>query len=82
MLNSSHIQQKIEKGPKLQPSLNSPQPLPQVVDDLYLRILSRRPTVEETAIALGYASKEKRKRNCAVDIAWATINSSEFLYRH
>ena len=53
------------------------------VGGLYLAILSRPPTKDELLtikdyIKPGYTSG----RNGMVDLAWALINSPEFLYRH
>ena len=49
---------------------------------LYLTILSRPPTREELAAAAEYFQKTQNKRDAHVDLAWALINSAEFLYRH
>ncbi len=57
------------------------QPL-EVVHTLYLTILSRRPTEEELRIVAEYVRSARSRREAAIDIAWALINSAEFLYRH
>jgi len=92
LLNSSHIQRKLEQGPKLKAIFDSGRPPPEIVEELYLTILSRFPTPEEvenaeaygtpaTANQPGRTSGQKRREDW-VDIAWALINSAEFLYRH
>jgi hypothetical protein len=78
LLNSTHIREKIEKGPKLQELLQSTGDGRQMAETLYLAILSRLPTQDELDIAQGYCSS----REGAKTIAWALINSEEFLYRH
>ena len=56
---------------------------PHFIEDLYLRILSRLPTDDETAAATAYLASPKRKTaDSACDLAWALINSKEFLLRH
>ena len=51
--------------------------------NLYLTILSRFPTDEETKIALRYMDAGKKaRRETVIDLAWALINSAEFMYRH
>ena len=61
---------------------------PQIYTELYLTILSRFPTEEELAVVGGYAKSRNltvlraKDRDLLVDVAWALINSSEFLYRH
>jgi len=82
LLNSSHIQRKIEQGPGLAGLIGSPKALQEVAEELYLTILSRYPTPEELAGLAEYARAGARGRRPAVDIAWALMNSAEFLCRH
>jgi hypothetical protein len=83
LLNSSHIQRKIEQGPGLRSLLQSKQKPAEVVTGLYLTILSRFPTDEELKTVQAYSPQGAgRGREAAVDLAWALINSPEFLYRH
>ena len=106
MLNSSHIQKKIEQSPKLQALLSfgaagSGKPNKQgkfrketsagppaearkpgeVINELYLAILSRFPTEDEMKTVAEYMQTGS-KRDAALDLAWALINSAEFMYRH
>jgi hypothetical protein len=106
LLNSSHIQRKIENSPKLQALLQSAaakvpgrpgkpgraklppggvgdakQPA-EVLTALYLTILSRFPTTEELQTVREYVQSTPSRRDAAIDIVWALINSAEFLYRH
>jgi len=83
ILNSSEIQQKLDRGPKLRAMIGGGRKPEKTIELLYLTILSRRPTADEVDSALAYGSSGKRKtRNDWVDIAWSLINSTEFLYRH
>lgn len=52
------------------------------VNQLYLTILSRFPTHEESGTAMDYVKTASSKREAAVDLTWALINSAEFLHRH
>jgi hypothetical protein len=108
MLNSTHIQRKLEQGPALRELFNSSKKGRDLVELIYLTILSRFPSPEEvdTFEAYGpkppqahanqaantdktgkriqptnrpYAAKTNREW---LDLSWALINSSEFLYRH
>ncbi|MFO0929343.1 MAG: DUF1549 and DUF1553 domain-containing protein [Gemmataceae bacterium] len=82
MLNSSHIAKKLEEGPKLR-SLLAANPKPeQLVEELYLTILSRLPSEDEMGTASSYAQTGMWGRRPGVDLAWALINSSDFLCRH
>jgi hypothetical protein len=86
LLNSSHIQRKLEQGPRLKAIFDSGHQPPDIVEELYLTILSRFPTPDELKIATDYGrsgqSKAGKRREDWVDISWALINSTEFLYRH
>ena len=84
MLNSSHIQRKIEQSPKLLAIMANPKGrAAEIVQELYLTILSRRATPEELTIMQAYSKRATAKgHDTLVDIVWALINSPEFLYRH
>ncbi|MGD0016110.1 MAG: DUF1553 domain-containing protein [Verrucomicrobiia bacterium] len=83
LLNSSHIQRKLEQSSKLKTLLQSKGAPREIIDGLYLTILSRFPTDEELKIVRAYfQSSTERRRAAALDLAWALINSTEFLYRH
>ncbi|MHC4312006.1 MAG: DUF1553 domain-containing protein [Planctomycetota bacterium] len=83
MLNSSHIQRKIEQGRKLRNLMQDKGNMQQLATRFYLTILSRFPTNEEVKIVEEYSrSQRNNKRIVAIDLAWALINSAEFLYRH
>jgi hypothetical protein len=53
-----------------------------ILENLYLTILSRFPTDDEAAAAIEYVQSANAPREGAIDVAWALINSAEFLYRH
>lgn len=78
LLNSTHIQRKLEQGPRMPALLRAPKP----VDELYLTILSRPPTPDERRTITDYLRDQPDRRRAAQDVAWALINSTEFLYRH
>lgn len=126
MLNSSHIQKKIEQSPVLRqlasgrpvvprpaaaktaaaqqgvgkksgtvkdpkivpggvrrPMVVEPDRHETLVEELYLRILSRFPTEAEKAAAAAYLKAPNRKPAEAVcDLVWALLNSKEFVLKH
>jgi hypothetical protein len=84
LLNSSHIQRKLEQSQKLQALMQSKGTTQgEIITRLYLTILSRFPTDEELKIAEAYSKSGAVKgREAMTDLAWALINSPEFLYRH
>ncbi len=82
MLNSSHVQQKLEGGPKLRALFASRRKPGEIVEELYLTILSRRPTQEELKTVAEHVQSTRSRAEASIDVAWALINSPEFLYRH
>jgi len=83
LLNSSHIRRKISESKTLAPLIAGARGQRAAATELYLTILSRFPTEEELAIVKAYAeSGEARGPEALTDLAWALINSTEFLYRH
>jgi len=83
LLNSGHIQDKLRKGPKLRAILTSSKNREEVIRKLYLTILSRFPTADEIKAAEEYAkSGVAKSQEVGIDLAWALLNSEEFLFRH
>src|SRR3954470_14570235 len=52
-----------------------------LVDELYLRTLSREPTEAERDSALAYCKGTKNRSAVFEDLLWALLNSSEFSHR-
>ncbi|MHC4204735.1 MAG: DUF1553 domain-containing protein [Planctomycetota bacterium] len=84
LLNSSHVQNKIERSTRLNGLVKAAKGNRQTLANMiYLNILSRYPTKSELAAAQRYfQSMGKNLRQGTNDLAWALINSKEFLYRH
>ena len=81
-MNSSHIRRKIEEGPKLRELLQSNRKPREIVDEIYLTLLSRHAAAEELKILKDYAQPGHAGRRPMLDLVWALINSPEFLYHH
>jgi hypothetical protein len=82
LLNSSHIQRKIQQGPKIKALLQSQRSATEKVTTLYLTILSRYPTTEELQTITAYTKSAGNSSAASQDLIWALVNSAEFLYRH
>jgi len=82
LLNSSHVQRKLEQARLLQQAPLRARPR-EAVEAIYLSVLSRFPTEEELVAVAAYTRSGNAKgREVLVDITWALVNSAEFLYRH
>ncbi|MBM3495688.1 MAG: DUF1553 domain-containing protein, partial [Armatimonadetes bacterium] len=82
MLNSSHIQKKLQESTYLRPLTRLGRAPRGNIESLYLTFLSRFPTDAELRTALQYAQRGGLGRDPGMDIAWSLVNSVEFLFRH
>ncbi len=53
-----------------------------VIDDAYLRTLSRHPEAEETVIARDYIEQSKNVADGLSSVIWALVNTKEFIITH
>ena len=49
---------------------------------LYLAVLSRPPSSDEVGLGTRYLAASGTRREGAEDLAWALLNSPEFLFNH
>ena len=84
LLNSTHIQDKIERSWRLNGLVRTAKGNRRtLVNQIYLTILSRYPTqTEVAAVSKYFQTKGVSTRVATNDLAWALINTKEFLYRH
>ncbi|MCU0961168.1 MAG: DUF1549 and DUF1553 domain-containing protein [Pirellulaceae bacterium] len=83
LLNSSHVQRKIEQSAKLRELTRTSKNMPEAATRLYLTILARFPTERELQVFDKYAKSDVVQGHQALtDLTWALLNSVEFLYRH
>jgi len=84
LLNSSHVQNKIERSARLNGLVRTAKGNHRMlINMIYLNILSRYPTQAELAVAQKYLqTKGIKLRQATNDLVWALINTKEFLYRH
>ena len=53
----------------------------EIVEELYLAALSRRPTADEVAKLIAFVGKAKDRRAAIEDVVWGLVNAKEFLLR-
>ena len=82
LLNSGVMQKKIEASRMVTFQTSTNRTTEEVVTGMYLGILSRFPTAVEIKTAQDYYKTGIGKRQAVVDLTWALMNSTEFIYRH
>jgi len=70
-------------GNNLTARLNKLEDPKAIAEEMYISVLTRRPTDQETADITQYlASRPKEKLNALKEMAWALITSAEFRFNH
>jgi hypothetical protein len=54
----------------------------ELVDELFLAALTRKPSMEEREAAVGHLTGAKTKADGIVDLLWALVNTREFILNH
>jgi len=82
MINGETVSRKIGESKWLQSLLDAGKPPAEIIDNIYVACLSRKPTAEEVQKLEGLMAAEPNKRLAVDDILWAVLNSREYLFNH
>ena len=83
LMNGSTVAQKIRQGKLIPRRLQEKKTPHQIIEELYLRCFSRRPTESELKTLDGYLNEKGAKITLVLeDIFWSILNSREFLFNH
>ncbi len=82
LLNGKAINTKIAQGGLVKKWLNTGKTPSQVIDEIYVRCLSRRPTKKERDQLLAALPEKPAPQRALQDVFWAVLNSREFLFNH
>lgn len=83
IMNGESINRKVSTGgSRVEKLLASGKPDAEIIDELFLATLTRLPTEKERAGALKAISESGARRDTFADLAWALLNSREFLFTH
>jgi len=82
LMNGENVHAKVKEGGVVKRLLDEKKTPPQVINELYLRSLSRRPTDDEHKAIETQLAGVKDPGPPLEDVFWALLNSREFLFNH
>jgi hypothetical protein len=82
LLNGGTVEPKIAAGNLVGKMLQEKKTPPQIIEQMYIRALSRAPRPEEMTKLLAAVNEAKDKKQALDDVFWAVLNSREFMFNH
>ncbi|HEX5446035.1 MAG TPA: DUF1549 domain-containing protein [Pirellulales bacterium] len=82
MINGDTVEGKIRGGGLIARQLAAGKTPDQVIESIYIRCLSRKPSPEELAKLKAAVAEEKEPQKALEDVFWAVLNSREFVFNH
>jgi hypothetical protein len=82
LLNGDATTQKIQAGNLTGRRLDEKKPPAEIIDELYIRCLSRKTLPPERAKLEALVAAEPDKKKALEDVFWSIMNSREFMFNH
>ena len=82
LLNGETVHQRIQQGKLIERRLAEKKTPQQIIEELYILCLSRKPTEQEMATLTAAIAAEPDAKKGLEDVFWALGNSREFLFNH
>ena len=82
LINGNTIDEKVAKGTVISGMLKANKSPAEMLDELYIRALTRVPTVIEKKKLLAMTDADPKDRKVYEDIFWGLLNSTEFAFNH
>ena len=82
LMNGDSVHAKVKSGGVVKRLLAEKKSMPEVIAELYLRCLSRRPSDDESKAIEIELANDQNPRVALEDVFWALLNSREFLFNH
>ena len=82
LLNGDTTTQKIAAGDLIGRRLAAKKTPPEIIEELYIRCLSRKPDAKELGKLQAALAAEPDKKKGLEDTFWALLNSREFMFNH
>jgi len=82
LLNGETTTARIAQGNLIGKRLQEKKTTAAILEELYVRCLSRQPTAKEQAKLTALVASEKDTKKALEDVFWALLNSREFMFNH
>jgi len=82
LMNGQTVTAKMQQGGLIARRIREKKSNDEIVDELYVRCLSRRPTDQERASFQQLFQEEPDRAKALDDVFWALLNAREFLFNH
>jgi hypothetical protein len=82
LLNGTTAEGKIKEGGLVKSLLKAGKPREEILDELYLRALGRKPGDTERAKLTSFFGEPKTDEQVLNDLFWALLNAKEFVFNH
>jgi Protein of unknown function (DUF1549)/Protein of unknown function (DUF1553) len=82
LLNGNTVQNKIDEGGVIKKLLKENKTPEEIMEDLYLRCLARKPAEKELSGLKGFFAEGKKNEAVLNDLFWSLLNSKEFIFNH
>ncbi|WP_238381288.1 DUF1549 and DUF1553 domain-containing protein [Mariniblastus fucicola] len=82
LINGSTVQNKIKQGGVVKKLIDAKKSDDEVLTELYLRCVSRKPTEAELTALKATVAENANRQQALEDVFWALLNSREFVFNH
>ncbi len=82
MLNGDTVNAKITQGGLVATRLGEEVPQEKIIEEIYIRCMTRKPTEKELTNLMELVGQEENKQQALEDVFWALLNSREFVFNH
>jgi len=82
MLNGDTVNAKITQGGLVTTRLGEEVPHEKIIEEIYIRCMTRKPTEKELTNLMELVGQEENKQQALEDVFWALLNSREFVFNH